>query len=70
MEHYFQQKKKEMLKRKQNVPLRKNFSKNKKIVVEINSNNSNSYNKKNHQSTNILINNHLNQLTKKKRNKK
>ena len=66
MEHYFQQKKKEMLKRKQNVPLRKNFSKNKKIVVEINSNNSNSYNKKNHQSTNNLINNRLNQLTKKK----
>ena len=55
-----------MLKKKQNVPLRKNFSKNKKIVVEINSNNSNSYNKKNHQSTNNLINNNINQLTKKK----
>ena len=66
MEHYFQQKKKEMLKRKQNIPLRKNFSKNKKIVVEINTNNSNSNNKKNNKSTNNLINNRLNQLTKKK----
>ena len=66
MEHYFQQKKKEMLKRKQNLPLRKNFSKNKKIVVEINTNNSNSNNKKNNKSTNNLINNRLNQLTKKK----
>ena len=51
---------------KQNIPLRKNFSKNKKIVVEINTNNSNSNNKKNNKSTNNLINNRLNQLTKKK----
>ena len=64
MEHYFQQKSKEMLKRKQNVPLRKNYYKNKKIVVEINSNNS-TYNKKNDPGNNI-INQHYNPLSKKK----
>jgi hypothetical protein len=64
MEYYFQQKSKEMLKRKQNVPLRKNDHKNKKIVVEINSNNS-TYNKKNNFGNNI-INQHSKQSTKRK----
>ena len=64
MEYYFQQKSKEMLKRKQNVPLRKNDHKNKKIVVEINSNNS-AYNKKNNLG-NKIINQHLKQITKRK----
>ena len=64
MEYYFQQKSKEMLKRKQNVPLRKNAHKNKKIVVEINSNNS-TYNKKNNFGNNI-INQNSKQTTKRK----
>ena len=64
MEHYFQQKNKEILKRKQNIPLRKNMTKNNnKIIVEINSNNSNYYFKKNI-TTNNIKNSNSNKLTK------
>jgi hypothetical protein len=66
MEHYFQQKNKEILKRKQNVPLRKNITKNNnKIILEINSNNSNFYFKKNI-TTNNIKNSNSNKLTKRK----
>ena len=69
MEHYFQQKNKEILKRKQNVPLRKNMTKNNnKIIVEINSNNSNYYFKKNI-TTNNIKNLNSNKLTKRKEDK-
>ena len=68
MENYIQQKQKEMLLRKQNVQTRNNLSRNnKKFVLEINSNNSNSnsYNKKTYAGINLLSQ-HLNQLSKRK----
>ena len=68
MENYIQQKQKEMSLRKQNVQTRNNLSRNnKKFVLEINSNNSNSnsYNKKTYAGINLLSQ-HLNQLSKRK----